>query len=224
VGALAAGTYRRFTHDGVPEIEADFRTHRISPVLSDKRRERRKVCKSILTASRRPCGCSETGRRATRCSRMRRCTSRTLPSGCLRRAGLDGLECLPRGDGRLTRRAKPKSIRSAVVVRFRNAMNGRGLLLEPQDCRGARLAGRVTKRVVLTAERSGSLRAFRPLRARSRYEPAGDSARLRDGQAGWPIVAGSVVSEPRPHRPRSPCGRRQPFCLPRLLVFRAAWQ
>jgi hypothetical protein len=54
---------------------------------------------------------------------------------CPHCAGLDDLKFLPRGDVRLTRRAKAKSEWSAVVVRFsgmRKRYERQGLLLEPQ--------------------------------------------------------------------------------------------
>lgn len=54
---------------------------------------------------------------------------------CLRCIGLDDLEFLPTGDVLLTRRAKAKSSRSAVVVRFsrsRGQYERHGLLVEPQ--------------------------------------------------------------------------------------------
>lgn len=47
--------------------------------------------------------------------------------------GLDDLEFLPAGDAQLTRRAKAKSARFAVVVRFarsRDRYERRGLLVE----------------------------------------------------------------------------------------------
>ena len=54
---------------------------------------------------------------------------------CLRCVGLDDLEFLPAGDARLTRRAKAKSARFAVVVRFarsRRRYERQGLLVERQ--------------------------------------------------------------------------------------------
>jgi hypothetical protein len=54
---------------------------------------------------------------------------------CLRCAGLDDLEYLPAGDALLTRRAKAKSPRYAVVVRFsrsRHRYERQGLLVEPR--------------------------------------------------------------------------------------------
>src|SRR5207245_6566907 len=54
---------------------------------------------------------------------------------CLRCVGLDDLEFLFAGDALLTRRAKAKSARHAVVVRFsksRGRYERQGLLVEPQ--------------------------------------------------------------------------------------------
>ena len=54
---------------------------------------------------------------------------------CLRCVGLDDLEFLPAGDALLTRRAKAKSARHAVVVRFsrtRGRYERQGLLVEPR--------------------------------------------------------------------------------------------
>jgi hypothetical protein len=54
---------------------------------------------------------------------------------CLRCAGLDDLEYLAAGDALLTRRAKAKSPRYAVVVRFsrsRHRYERQGLLVEPR--------------------------------------------------------------------------------------------
>ena len=59
---------------------------------------------------------------------------------CLRCAGLDDLEFLPAGDALLTRRAKAKSARFAVVVRFsrtRGRYERRGLLVEAQGLAAA---------------------------------------------------------------------------------------
>jgi hypothetical protein len=54
---------------------------------------------------------------------------------CLRCVGLDDLEFLSAGDALLTRRAKAKSARHAVVVRFsksRRRYERQGLLVEAQ--------------------------------------------------------------------------------------------
>jgi sarcosine oxidase delta subunit len=54
---------------------------------------------------------------------------------CLHCAGLDDLEFLAAGDALRTRRAKAKSAKSAVVVRFsrsRGSYERQGLLVEPR--------------------------------------------------------------------------------------------
>ena len=60
---------------------------------------------------------------------------------CLDCVGLDGLEFLPAGDALLSRRAKAKSARYAVVVRFsrtRRRYERQGLLVEPAALADAR--------------------------------------------------------------------------------------
>jgi len=60
---------------------------------------------------------------------------------CLRCVGLDDLEYLPAGDALLTRRAKARSARYAVVVRFsrtRGRYERQGLLVEPPALADAR--------------------------------------------------------------------------------------
>jgi len=59
---------------------------------------------------------------------------------CLKCVGLDDLEFLGAGDALLTRRARAKSPRHAVVVRFsksRGRYERQGLLVEPQALRQA---------------------------------------------------------------------------------------
>jgi len=59
---------------------------------------------------------------------------------CLSCAGLGDLEFLPAGDALLTRRAKARSARHAVVVRFsrsRKRYERRGMLVEPEALREA---------------------------------------------------------------------------------------
>lgn len=124
----------RFTQDGEPTIEAQFRTHWISPSLSDRQRER-VIAKSdappelvVIMPLNRDWKCH-------RCRKDGGMLIMEKPGPCcLRCAGLDDLEFLPRGDVRLTRRAKARSKRSAVVVRFsgaRKRYERQGLLLEP---------------------------------------------------------------------------------------------
>jgi len=60
---------------------------------------------------------------------------------CMRCVGLDDLEFLPAGDALLTRRAKAKSAKSAVVVRFsrtRRRYERQGLLIEAEALAAAR--------------------------------------------------------------------------------------
>ena len=130
----------RFSRSGNPAIEASYRTHWVSPKLSEKKRER-----LAEKASRAPelvvvqpnaewiCHrCGGTGDLLM---------METAGPACLRCIGLDDLEYLPAGDALLTRRAKAKSTRYAVVVRFsrtRRRYERQGLLVEPQALADAR--------------------------------------------------------------------------------------
>ncbi|MGC8635081.1 MAG: DUF2293 domain-containing protein [Candidatus Limnocylindrales bacterium] len=123
----------QFSRSGDPSLERAYRTHWISPALSDRQRER-------LTerASRPPdlvvisplahdwvcAGCGGSGGLLI-----------MEPSGplCLGCADLDHLAYLPRGDAALTRRAKAGSGLTAVVVRFsraRKRYERQGILVE----------------------------------------------------------------------------------------------
>jgi len=125
----------RFSRSGNPELEAFYETHWLSPELSEKQRAR-----LAEGASRAPelvviqplneewvCHrCGGTGGLLV---------METPGPACLRCVGLDDLAFLPSGDALLTRRAKAKSIRHAVVVRFsrtRGRYERQGLLVEPQ--------------------------------------------------------------------------------------------
>ena len=125
----------RFSRGENPAIEASYRTHWVSPELSEKKRER-----LAETASRAPAlvvvqplntewichRCGGTGDLLM---------METLGPACLRCVGLGDLEYLPAGHALLTRRTKSKSIRHAVVVRFsrtRRRYERQGLLVEPQ--------------------------------------------------------------------------------------------
>ncbi len=126
----------RFSRSGDPEIEALYRTHWISPALSEKKRER-----LAAQASRPPelvvvqplndtwkCHrCGGTGEFLV---------MENAGPACLRCVGLDDLAFLPAGDALLTRRVKAKSARAAVVVRFsrsRRRYERQGLLVEPHS-------------------------------------------------------------------------------------------
>ena len=125
----------RFSRGGNPAIEASYRTHWVSPELSEKKRER-----LAETASRAPelvvIQPLNTKWICHRCGGTGDMLMMETPGpACLRCVGLDDLAYLPAGDALLTRRAKSKSARHAVVVRFsktRRRYERRGLLVEPQ--------------------------------------------------------------------------------------------
>jgi hypothetical protein len=124
-----------FSREGKPAVEAFWRTRWLSAVISDKKREQ-----LVAKAKRGPdllvivprntdwkChGCGGTGDLLI-----------MEPPGpaCLDCAGLGDLEFLSAGDALLTRRAKQKSSRSAVVVRWsrtRKRYERQGLMVEPK--------------------------------------------------------------------------------------------
>jgi hypothetical protein len=125
----------RFSQRENPAIEASYRTHWISPELSEKKRER-----LAEKASRPPeLVVIQPVNREWTCHRCGGTDDLLMmePPGptCLRCVSLDDLEYLPAGDALLTRRAKAKSARYAVVVRFsrtRRRYERQGLLVEPQ--------------------------------------------------------------------------------------------
>lgn len=125
----------QFSRTGNPVVEEQYRTHWISAELPAKQRAR-----LAETASRAPelvvilplkddwtCHrCGDTGDFLI---------MENPGPACLRCAGLDDLEYLPAGDALLTRRAKAKSKRSAIVVRFsrsRKRYERRGILVETE--------------------------------------------------------------------------------------------
>jgi hypothetical protein len=135
VGGTPGRPTLRFSRDGNPAIEASYQTHWVSPELSEKKRER-----LAETASRAPelvvVQPLNTEWVCHRCGGTGDLLMMENPGpACLRCAGLDDLEYLPAGDALLTRRAKSKSSRHAVVVRFsrtRRRYERQGLLVEPQ--------------------------------------------------------------------------------------------
>jgi hypothetical protein len=125
----------RFSRSGNPTIEASYRTHWVSPELSEKKRARLAEKASstpelvVIQPLRDEWKCH-------RCGGTGNLLMMENPGpACLRCVGLDDLEFLPAGDALLTRRAKAKSVRHAVVVRFsrtRRRYERQGLLVEPQ--------------------------------------------------------------------------------------------
>jgi hypothetical protein len=125
----------RFSRSGDPTIERLYRTHWVSPELSERKRERlaEKAKRAPELVVIRPLNQEWT---CHRCGGSGGLLVMENPGpACLRCVGLDDLEFLPAGDALLTRRVKAKSARSAVVVRFsrsRRRYERQGLLVEPQ--------------------------------------------------------------------------------------------
>jgi len=134
-----ARTELRFSTSGNPTLERAYRTHWVSPKLSEKRRrrleERMKPPELVVIEP------ISSGWKCHRCGRTGPFLIMEPPGpACLRCAQLDTLEFLPSGDARLSRLAKAKSPVHAVVVRFsrsRRRYERQGLLVEPEALREA---------------------------------------------------------------------------------------
>ncbi|WP_433172771.1 DUF2293 domain-containing protein [Actinoallomurus sp. CA-150999] len=122
----------RFTSDGDEAVEREFRTHWLSPDLTEARRERLIERQNrapdlmvVLPLKDWSCAvCHGTGDLMI--------LEDDQPT-CLTCADMDHLVFLPSGDAALTRRAKKASTLSAVVVRFnrrRKRYDRQGLLVE----------------------------------------------------------------------------------------------
>jgi hypothetical protein len=125
----------RFSETGDAAIERFYRTHWISPALSEKKRERlvekasRPPDLVVIQPLNREWKCHQCGATGDLL------VMENPGPACLRCVGLDDLEFLGAGDALLTRRAKAKSARSAVVMRFsrsRRRYERQGLLVEKQ--------------------------------------------------------------------------------------------
>jgi len=131
----------RFSRSGDAEIEASYRTHWVSPELSETKRERlaEKASRAPELVVVQPLNREWT---CHRCGGTGDLLMMETPGpACLRCVGLDDLEFLPAGDAQLTRRVKANSVRYAVVVRFsrtRRRYERQGLLVEPQALADAR--------------------------------------------------------------------------------------
>ena len=135
----------RFSKSGDPTIERLYRTHWVSPQLSESKRQRlaEKVNRPPELVVIQPLNREWT---CHRCGGSGDLLVMEKPGpACLRCTGLDDLAFLPAGDALLTRRVKVKSTKSAVVVRFsksRGRYERQGLLVEPQALTEAQLQGK----------------------------------------------------------------------------------
>jgi hypothetical protein len=125
----------RFSRSGDPATETQYRTHWTSPKLSERKRERlaEKASRAPELAAVQPLNKEWTCHRCGGTGWL--LMMENEGPACLRCLGLDDLEFLPTGDALLTRRARAKSARYAVVVRFsrtRRHHERQGLLVEPQ--------------------------------------------------------------------------------------------
>jgi hypothetical protein len=128
----------RFTRSGDATVETLYRTHWLSPELSERQRKRvaDKASRVPELVVVRPLNADWT---CHRCGGSGDLLIMEKPGpSCLRCAGLDDLVFLPAGDAALTRAVKAKSARYAVVVRFskaRRRYERQGLLVELQALR-----------------------------------------------------------------------------------------
>lgn len=139
----------RFSKSGAPDIERAYRTHWVSPDLSERKRRRLDERAShppdlvVIQPLNQEWKCH-------RCGGIGGfLVMESAGPACLRCVGLDHLVLLPSGDSALTRRASARSKTKAVVVRFsraRKRYERQGLLVEPGALREAE--------VELAAERS----------------------------------------------------------------------
>jgi hypothetical protein len=125
----------RFSKSGAPTIEQSYRTHWVSGELSKSKRERlvEKANRAPELAVIEPLNTAWT---CHKCGGSGGLLVMEAPGpACLRCVGLDDLAFLPAGDALVTRRAKAKIARHAVVVRFsktRGRYERQGMLVEPR--------------------------------------------------------------------------------------------
>jgi hypothetical protein len=124
----------RFSRNEDPAIEALYRTHWVSPELSEKKRQRlaEKASRAPDLVVIQPLNREWTCHRCGGTGNL--LIMEDAGPACLCCVGLDDLEFLPAGNALLSRRVKAKSRRCAVVVRFsrsRRRYERQGLLVEP---------------------------------------------------------------------------------------------
>lgn len=132
----------RFSKSGNPEIEKAYRTHYVSPVLAEQKRQKLEArlsrpAQRPVFSTIRDSQCSECGVELPAGSFLYMEVNEPL---CLACAGLADLEYLSAGDAALTRRAARFSSKSIVVVRFsrtRKRYERQGILVEDAALRKA---------------------------------------------------------------------------------------
>ena len=125
----------QFSKSGDPAIEQSYRTHYISPALSERKQEKlqdklNRTPQPVVFQTLRNGQCSECGAELDQGSLLLMEAEQPL---CLACAGFGDLEFLAAGDVALTRRATKHSARNAVVVRFsraRKRYERQGILVE----------------------------------------------------------------------------------------------
>ncbi|MGH9675273.1 MAG: DUF2293 domain-containing protein, partial [Bryobacteraceae bacterium] len=125
----------RFSKSGDPDIERSYRTHYLSPALSERKQQQlqkklNRTPRPVVFQILRDSQCSECGVALERDSLLLMEADQPV---CLACAGLGELEFLPAGDTAMTRRATRHSARVAVVVRFsrsRKRYERQGILVE----------------------------------------------------------------------------------------------
>lgn len=182
--ARSGTVHLRFSKSGDPGIEKSYRTHYVSPALSETKQQRlaeklSKAAQPVVFLILRDSQCSECGAEIAEGSLLLMEAGQPLCMPCAR---LDDLEYLPSGDAALTRRAAKYSERTAVVVRFsrsRGRYERQGILVETsglekaeQECEldagepaGARAIGAARRKEqdrVLIAEMSSRIGSMFP--------------------------------------------------------------
>jgi hypothetical protein len=125
----------QFSKSGAAEIEQSYRTHYVSPALSERKQKKlqdreSKAPQPVVFLILRDSECTECAVEIPRDSFLYMEAGQPL---CLACARLDHLEYLPAGDAALTRRAGKYSASTAVVVRFsrsRERYERQGILVE----------------------------------------------------------------------------------------------
>jgi hypothetical protein len=125
----------QFSKSGDPAIEKSYRTHYVSPALSERKQQTlqenlSRAPKPVVFQILRDSQCSECGANLIEGSLLSMEAGQPL---CLPCSGLGDLEFLAAGDAALTRRAAKYSEQVAVIVRFsrsRKRYERQGILVE----------------------------------------------------------------------------------------------